>query len=362
MADVLTLRELNRATLARQMLLERQALDAYTAVSRLLGLQAQMVNPPYIGLWTRLHGFERAELIELIETRRVARAAMMRSTLHLVTVEQFLRDRLTIQPALERALRSFFGARAQGLDGEALAAAARPFLTEAPRSTGEIKAYLLALEPERDANALAYALRAHLPQVQVAPAGVWRSGSGAYMTAAAWFGAEPDAPDLAALFRDYLAAFGPASVMDFQTWSGLTGLKGSLAALRPELRTYQDEQGRELFDLPELGLPGGDAPAPARFLPQYDNVLLAHADRRRVIAEEQRQKVFLSAGRVQATFLLDGFVAGTWATEREGKTAVLTLSPFARLDEQDRAALVAEGERLLRFVEDEAGRFEVRIV
>lgn len=357
---LLTRHDLNRATLARQMLLERQHLDAYTAVSRLLGLQAQVVNPPYIGLWTRLVDFQRAELIELIAARRVVRAAMMRSTLHLVTDEQFLRYRLTIQPALERALRSFFGPRATGLDGPALAAAARPFLEEAPRTTGEIKAHLLGLAPDYDADALAYAVRTHLPQVQTYPAGVWRSGAGAYTTGAVWFGAEPDAAPLAELFRAYLAAFGPASVMDFQSWSGLTGLKQPLEALRPGLVVYQDEEGKELFDLPGLPLPGANAPAPPRFIPPYDNLLLAHAGRDRVLDEAYRKAVFLSAGRVQATFLLDGFAAGTWDTAREGQTAVLTLTPFAPLAPAQRHALAVEGERLLRFVEDDAALYTVR--
>ena len=361
MAETLTLRDLNRATLERQMLLQRQRIDAYTAVSRLLGLQAQVVNPPYIGLWTRLEDFDRAELIELIAARRVARAPMMRSTLHLVTDEQFRRDRLTIQPALERALRSFFGPRARGLDVQRLVDVARPFLEEAPRTTGEIKAKLLEIEPYHDPNALAYAVRAHLPQVQVDPAGVWRSGSGAYTTGERWFGAAESPPDLAALFLDYLAAFGPASVIDFQTWSGMTGLQKPLAALRPQLQLYQDQNGQETFDLPGLPLPGGDTAVPVRFLPQYDNLLLSHADRSRIVPHEHRQAVFLSAGRVQATFLRDGFVAGTWETGREGETAVLTLTPFAPLRAADRAALEEEGARLLRFVEDDAADFAVRV-
>jgi hypothetical protein len=170
-ARVLSMRELNRATLARQMLLEREAIGAAEAVARLAGLQAQVPNPPYIGLWTRLRDFHREDLTRLLEQRRIVRAPLMRSTLHLMTDDDYLLLWPAIQPALVRALGAFFGKRARGLDMDRLVAAARTQLREEPRSFSELRAELSSLEPDREPEALAYAVRSYLPLVQVPPAG-----------------------------------------------------------------------------------------------------------------------------------------------------------------------------------------------
>lgn len=358
---ILTRRQLNRALLARQLLLERAEVSILEAVERLAGLQSQIPNPPYIGLWTRLRNFQRDDLTQLIAQQKIVRTAMMRSTLHLVTAADHQRFRPTIQPALSRALNAFFGQRAKGLDIEKLVAAARPFLEEKPRTMGELGKRLSEIEPERDADAMNYAVRTFLPLVQVHPGGTWGSGSAAYTTAELWF--DPvDSEDLRGLLFRYLAAFGPASVMDFQTWTGMTNLKADLEQFKPELHIFRDEQGKELFDLPGMPLPPEDAPAPLRFIPEYDNLLIGHADRARVIADEFRPKVFLSAGRVRSTFLVDGFVRGAWKIERAKKSAALIIEPFADLTDSDRAGLIEEGERLLRFIEDKAETFEVRFV
>lgn len=357
----LTLRQLNRAFLARQLLIKRHDLSIVEAVERLVGLQAQIPNPPYIGLWSRLDNVARADLTQLMEERKIVRAAMMRSTLHLVTADDHQRFRPVIQPALERALSSFFGKRRKGMDVEKLVSAARPFLQEGYRSTGDLRACLLEVEPEADADAMAYLIRTHLPLVQVPPGGTWGSGSMAtYAMAEVWLGEFDETADVQALFLRYLAANGPASVMDFQTWTGMTKLKDDIEALRPQLVTYRTEDGKELFDLPDMTIPPEDTPVPVRFIPEYDNLLIAHADRTRIIAEEHRKKVFLSAGRVASTILVDGFVAGTWKIASKKGTVTLNISPFQPLSSSIKDDLIAEGEALCRFVADDADEISVQ--
>lgn len=359
---VLSLRELNRATLARQMLLERGDVPAYEAVRRLAGLQAQVPNPPYIGLWTRLRGFDLGRLTDLIEERRVVRSSMMRATLHLTTAEDYLLLRPALQAALDRSLRSIAGRRLEGLDLDRLVSAARAMVEEEPRTFKELQGRLLEMEPDRDPSALAYLVRMRLPLVQTPPAGTWGTGgSPRFALPEPWLGARLAGPDesLRALALRYLAAFGPASAKDFQAWSGLTGARALLQELRPELVVFRDEDGVELLDLPDAPLPPADTPAPPRFVPEYDNLVLSHADRRRVIAAENRRGVFLSAARVRATILVDGFVAGAWRIQKTKKAATLVIEPFAPLASRDRDALTEEGERLLRLATDgQEVRFE----
>ena len=360
---VLSLRELNRALLARQMLLGREDVSPYDAVRRLAGLQAQVPNPPYLGLWTRLHGFARDDLTGLIEDRRVVRSSLMRATLHLTTSEDYLLLRPAIQAALDRSQRSIAGKRLEGLDLDRLVSEARAMVEGEPRTFKEIQERLVEMEPGRDPSALAYLVRMRLPLVQAPPAGVWgRGGSPRFALPESWLGAplaDPGESLRALLFR-YLAAFGPAGAKDFQAWSGLTSMKDLLEEMRPELRLFRDEDGRELFDLPGAPLPAADTPAPPRFVPEYDNLVLGHSDRRRVIADEDRKKVFLSAARVRATILIDGFVAGAWKIEKTKKTAVLIVEPFAPLSSQDCDAIAEEGERLLKFATDGQPELNVR--
>ncbi len=362
---VLTLRELNRATLDRQMMLDRKEFSVLGAVSRIVGLQAQVPNPPYIGLWTRLRDFHRAELERLLEERQVVRAPFLRSTLHLVTAEDYAALQPAIRPALQRALRSFFGRRIEGADLDRLLAAARASLRERPRSFAELRELLSAVEPDKPPEALAYAVRSNLPLVQVYPGGSWGSGgSVAYALAEPWLGVPVTGPGSPRrLILRYLAAFGPASVKDVQAWSGMVRLKDAIENLRPELTCFQDDRGNELFDLPELSQPQeiADAPSPPRFLPEYDNLLLSHADRRRVIPDEYRPRVFLSAARVRATFLIDGFVHGAWRIEKSKELARLVIEPFDRLPDKDLPALTAEAEKLVRFIGDDTTEVEVRL-
>ncbi len=356
---VLTLRELNRATLARQMLLERASLPALDALERLAGLQAQLPNPPYIGLWTRLQSFQLSNLTSLLEQRQAVRATMMRSTLHLMSSDDYVFLRPALQPALTRAMYAFFGEQGKKLDVDPLITAARAYVLEKPRTFTEIRARLAELFPGIDPALLAYAVRTHLPLVQIPPAGTWNfGGSPAHALAEAWLGrplADPS-EGLRRLVLRYLAAFGPATVKDIQAWSGLTRLKGVIEELKPQLCTFRDEQGNELLDLPDSPLPAPNASAPPRFLPEFDNLVLSHADRRRFVPDEYRTSVFLSVGRVRATFLVDGFVRGTWKIERTREVARLVIEPFEPLPGEIRDELVEEGERLVRFVEDDTER------
>ncbi|MGH3148103.1 MAG: winged helix DNA-binding domain-containing protein [Rubrobacter sp.] len=363
---VLTLRELNRATLARQMLLVREDTSALQAVERVLGLQAQVTSPPYVGLWARLENFKREELTRLMLERRVVRATLMRATLQLMSADDYLLLRPALQPALTRSMRSIAGKRLDGVDIDRLVGAAKVFFGEEPRTFADLRPLLSDLEPERDGSALAYAVRTQLPLVQVPSGGVWGySGKAPFVTPERWLGGPPTgSEDPRSLVLRYLAAFGPATVRDVQTWSGRTRLEQSVEEIKPELRVFGDENGNELLDLPDAPLPEGEVPVPPRFVPDYDNLVLSHVDRRRVISEEHRKKVFLSAARVRATFLIDGFVRGAWKVEKSRKTATLLIEPFEPLSRVDRDTLGDEGERLVRFLAEPQGAetFEVQFV
>jgi hypothetical protein len=359
-ATVLSRRELNRALLARQLLLERAALAAGEAVARLVGLQSQVVSPPFVGLWTRLRGFRREELTGPIERGAVVRATMMRSTLHLVTLDDYRLFRLALQPALSRAYQGFNGPHIVGLDLTRLVEAARARMTAGPIGNADLRGLLAGLEPAREPTALMYGVRSHLPMVQVPTGGQWgHGGAGAY--ALAEQGLVPREEALPELVRRYLAAFGPASVGDLQSWAGMANLRASVEALRPELRSFRDEKGVELFDVADAPLPPADAPAPVRFMPEYDNLLIGHADRSRVLPDAHRKLVLLSAGRVRATVLVDGFVAGAWRTEVSRRSARLVVEPFEPFGEAARAGIEAEGDRLLAFLEPNATTREIRL-
>ena len=355
---VLGPRALNRATLERQMLVRRGQLSALGAIEHLVGMQAQAPKPPYLGLWTRLEGFRPDELSRLIEERRAVRIALMRNTVHLVSARDCLMLRPLAQPVLDRDLYSGRANRRamEGLDAGALAAAGRALLEERPRTAGELGGLLGERWPERDPASLARAVRHLLPLVQVPPRGIWgKGGPAAHTTAESWLGSPLDAePSPDEMVMRYLGAFGPATVKDVQTWSGLTRLGEVADRLRPRLSTFRDEHGRELFDLPDAPRPDPQVPIPPRFLPEFDNLILSHADRTRVIADDHRRMLASKNGMVPATVLIDGFVGGTWRTERSRGRIALVIEPFENLSPKERDALAEEGERLLRFVGDGA--------
>ena len=357
---ILKLRELNRATLSRQMLLERATLPIPAATERLIGLQAQLASAPYVGLWTRLRDFQREDLAALIEHRDIVKATMMRATLHLCTADDYLKFRTTLAPLLIGAASSIAKDRG-AFDLEKVLNAARKFIGEKPRTFAQISEMLTELMPDVDVGAMRYTVRTHLPLVQVPIASGWSySNKPEFTLAETWIGQTISPADqLPALVRRYLAAFGPASVTDAQTWLGMK-LKDTFEKLRPQFVTYRDEGRRELFDLPDVALPDEEISARIRFLPEYDNLLLSHSKRTRVVADEYRSKVYLPGLRVAATILVDGFVRGVWKIEKTKTTAALVIEPFEKLTKKDRAALTEEGERLLRFVEANAKSFEVK--
>jgi len=359
----LTTRQLNRALLARQMLLAREETTAFAAVERLVGLQAQLARPPFVGLWTRIKGFRRDDLLSSLQQRQTVRVTAMRATLHLMTAADYLALRGPLQPMLTRGMQSILRERATTLDLATLEAEARVFFGSAPATFDALRDHLKAKNPDDDERAMGYAVRMHLPLVQVPTDATWGFPAAAdFAVADAWLGTKVSTGPAPAhtLVRRYLAAFGPATPGDAQAWSGLSGLREVFEELRPELVTFRDARKRELFDLPDAPRPPEDTPAPVRFLPDFDNLVLSHDDRTRVIADEHRPKVTLKNLQVRATFLVDGFVAGTWKVERKKKTAILVLEPFGKLLKKTLADLEREGDALLRFMEEDAEAREVR--
>jgi hypothetical protein len=333
-------------------------------VERLVGLQAQLARPPYVGLWTRLEppGSVQADLAQEIDHRRIVKATFLRGTLHLLSRDDYLKFRSTLQPVLATALQDVLKSRGAEVDVPRLVEAAREFMRIQPRSFAEITTLLTGLVPDGDPGGMRYAVRTHLPLIQVPIQKRWSyPGNPRFTLADVWLGSAPHtATHLADLVRRYLAAFGPASVADMQTWSYLQNLQPVFDRLRDELVAYRDERGRTLFDLPHLSIAAEDVPALVRFLPEFDNLLLGHHDRTRVMSKAFRSKVYLPGLRVAATILVDGFVAGTWTTECVKQTSTVVIAPFETLSRHTRSALVEEGEQLARFVEPEAQTFAVR--
>lgn len=358
---VLDTRALNRATLARQLLLGRAAMSAQDAVAHLLGLQAQNVKPPYFQLHARLAGFRPAELAELMESRQVVRMVTMRSTIHTHTAHDALTLRPLVQGARDREVNHFRKGLV-GVDLERLGERARAFVEAEPRTMGEIREELLTQWPDADPQALSVAARCRLPLVQVTPRGVWgRSGQVRLTTLERWLGRpatavqapQPRAVDDVVL--RYLGAFGPASVKDMQVWAGLTRLREAFERLRPQLAVFRDENGVELFDLPDAPRPDAGTPAPPRFLPEFDNLLLSHADRTRVVAPEVKGRSW-AGNQAYCTLLVDGFLAGLWRLD----AGQLTVELFGEVPKAQKDEIVAEGELLIAQMTDGDGRGPVR--
>ncbi|MFD2614546.1 winged helix DNA-binding domain-containing protein [Paenibacillus gansuensis] len=344
-------RTLNRALLARQWLLERSPASAYEALEHLVGLQAQAPNPPYFALWTRLSEFSQQDLSELIGSRRAVRIALQRATLHLVSDRDWLRLRPVLQAVQDRAVNGAFGRRLEGLDLDAAAAAGRSLVKDRPLTLGQLGAKLAGLWSEREPAALANAVRAAVPLVQVPPRGIWgSSGQAAHTSAEAWIGRplaaerEPDE-----LLLRYLRAFGPATVQDMQVWSGLTRLKETVDRLEPQLVTFLSEDGRILYDLPDAPRPDSSTPAPVRFLSEFDSMLLSYEDRSRILDPAYKARLFTGNGIIRAAFLVNGFVQGKWSLELHREKAVLVLDPFIRISAQTKEELETEGLCLLAF-------------
>ncbi|HET9141372.1 winged helix DNA-binding domain-containing protein [Actinophytocola sp.] len=350
---VLTDRALNRALLHRQLLLDRTALNVVDAVEHLVGMQAQAPNAPYLGLWSRLAAFTVEDLSTAITERTVVRSSLMRGTIHLVSAADCVALHPLTRIIFERSVRAAPGLPAGAALDEVLAEAAG-LLADQPRSLAELRRLLAESRPDQDPEGMGRAARYLLPLVHVPPKGLWgQTGQARMTTVRAWLGrdVEPHG-DRAAMLRRYLAGYGPASAKDVQTWSGLAGWRDVFAGL--DLRTFRDERGAELFDLPDAALPDPDTPAPVRLLPEYDNCLRSHTDRLRVMAAESRAALFATKNDApMPAFLVDGFVRGTWRLRQDRRTATVVIQPFAPLTKRHAAAVVGEAERLLAFVAPE---------
>jgi hypothetical protein len=357
---VLSRRTLNRTLLARQLLLERVRRPVIEVIEHLVGMQAQEPVDPYVGLWIRIDGFDPGELSTLIESRRAVRLGHLRGTLHLVSARDALRQYPILAEVMARSWKSSpFAKRLVGVDLEAVLARARELLETRPMTPSELGAALSPEWPERDAPSLAYAARFMLPLVQVPPRGLWgRTGRPTNTTAEAWLGASMVAhPVRDDLIVRYLAAFGPATVADMRVWSWLTGLREVVDRLRPRLRTFRDDAGRELFDVEDGLIADADLPAPIRFLPQYDNVFLSHDDRSRILSDDVSVPDLAWRGGV----LVDGFVAAAWRIDRDRARATMTVTLAQPVTPDQRVEIEAEGERLLTFLAADVDR-EVHVV
>jgi hypothetical protein len=356
---VLSNRALNRALLERQLLLRRCRQPPLTVVERLVGLHAQVPRDPYVALWSRIARFRPEALSDAIEDHRAVRLTLFRGTLHLLTAGDALALLPVLRPVIERTFRGSSPLRLakEGLDEGELLALLRGRLEERPSTRTELVAAISERWPDRDAEALAYAMYL-LATCQVTPRGLWgRSGRAAFTTLERWLGRAPStAGDPATLVLRYLAAFGPASTADVQTWSGLGGLRQLLDRLRPQLRTFRAEDGRELFDVPRGPLPHTDTPAPVRFMPEYDNASIGFRDRSRIVPAGV--SLWTNAG--WGTVLVDGRIAARWRLTSRRRTAELRVEPFRRLSRPEASDLTEEGIRLAAFLAPDADT-DVRI-
>jgi len=353
----LTLRELNRATLARQLLLRRHRLSVTQAIERVAGLQAQWPPSPDIGLWTRLDRFRAEDLVRAVARRQVVKGTLMRTTLHLVTARDYLAYGGIYRASRIRELERQAAALGESADFAAEGERLAVFAAEQPRSRPELLALLgrpkLTIE-ERTPWLAWYGLSAHAGLLNGPDSSAWRwhTGRATFVPARTWLGADGDGGEAAAthLVRSYLAAFGPASRADIAKWSGLARVHVDSGLARLQLRRFLDEHGRELYDLPRAPLPPRETETPVRLLPRFDNLVLSHDDRRRVVSDEHRALV-IEGGEVRPTFLVDGFVAGIWSLER-GR---VRLEPFVSLSRSVRRALAEEAGRLEGFVQASGG-------
>ncbi|MEU9019498.1 winged helix DNA-binding domain-containing protein [Actinomadura sp. NPDC048394] len=359
---VLDTRTLNRATLARQSLLDRTGMPVAGAVAHLCGLQAQEPQEPFVGLWSRLRAFDPADLSDLLTGRRVVRTHLMRRTVHLVTAEDALAWRARHDPMLRQRVLAVYRRELAGVDLDELAAAGRAVTADGePRTMAELARAVAERWPAPGPRALGEMLVAALvPMVQIPPRGLWRTRAGVRnVPLPIWLGRDidPPSPDGSdpvgrALVRRYLAAFGPATSADLRAWCGLAGLPAAIAAMREELVSFRDERGRELLDLPDAPRPDPGTPAPVRFLPAFDNAILGYQHRGRIIDDAHRGLSVTGARMV----LVDGRVAATWTVD----AGTVAVTPLRRLSRADRADITDEGRSLASFLSDnESDRVQI---
>jgi winged helix DNA-binding protein len=366
---ILTLRELNRAMLARQLLLERARIAVVPAIERLAALQAQWAPSPYIALWSRLEGFHREKLWSAIERHQVVRARLMRGTLHLVSARDFYAYAVATQDLQRGAWNRYQVGR--GVDPRKVAALAIAF-TRRPRQKEEVLEHVqegIGAKLGGPFNWLIWRfVSAHADLVTAPPGGHWEYGGtdAPYVAARHWI-ARGDRPSeeeaLEVLVRRCLAAFGPATLADIAKFAGQVPprVRPALEGIASTLRTFSDEDGRLLYDLPRAPRPAGDVVAPVRFLPRYDELLISYQHRDRVIAPAHRRAVYTKNAIVEAVVMVDGFAAGTWGLVRAKDEAVLRVAPFVRLAAMERVTVEGEGQDLVRFLAPDAKTFGVRL-
>ncbi|GAA2716202.1 winged helix DNA-binding domain-containing protein [Actinoplanes palleronii] len=372
---ILDRRALNRATLARQFLLQRTGTPVLDTVAHLVGLQAQEPGEPFIGLWSRVEGFAPAELSRLLEDRAAVRMHLMRRTVHLVTADDAVAWRPRHQSLLRQKAVGVYRTDLAAVDLDELTARAQELMADGqPRSLGEVGRALAEHWPATRPRVLGeVAVAALVPSVQLPPRGTWRSSAGArYLPLSTWLtGSAPPPPPAPApgrqpavrskadqsaapskadqldpgdaeLVRRYLRAFGPAASADLRAWCGLAGLPKAVAALRDELVTFRDDRGRMLLDLPDAPRPDPETPAPVRFLPAFDNAILGYHDRTRIIDDEHRN---LSVAGIRVV-LIDGRVAATWSTS----TGPVVVTPLRPLTRPEQSEVTDEADRLTTFL------------
>lgn len=365
MAGVFDLRDLNRATLARQGLLERRTAGVADVVRDVGGLQAQLPGAPVIGLWSRVAGFRRKELVEAAQAGRVVRGTTLRGTLHLHEVDDYRALRTTLQPMLDSLSRAQL-ARLHDGDVQPAVDAARALFEHGPVTVGQLKAHLAERFPHSQPQGLGNVARMAIPLLLEPSAGApdgWTANNAPITLATTLVGETLAPANPERVVRRFLEVLGPGTVKDVQTWTSMRGLKAVVHGMADsgELEVVTTFEGADLFDLPGAPRPAGDAPASVRFLPMWDNLLLSHADRSRVIDPAHKPYLASKNGMPPPTFLVDGFVHGTWRIERDGtERATLLLSPFGRTTAAARDALLEEGEALLRFLAPERSQRVVR--
>ncbi len=370
-APTLTVRELNRATLARQMLLARARIGPVPAIERLVALQAQWSPSPYVALWSRVAGFTREALWSAIERHTVVRARLMRGTLHLVSARDFYAYAVATQDLQRGAWNRLQIGR--GVDPKKVTSLAVTFANE-PRAKAEVLAHITKSIGTLGGPYHWLVWRfvsAHADLISAPPGGHWAySGTDhPYVAARHWIrgGARPsEDAAIALLIRRYLAGFGPATLADIARFAGQVPprIRPTLERLAPALRRFTDEDGRTLFDLPRAPRPDADTAAPVRLLPRYDEMLIAYEHRDRVMGSlgiRHRAVLYAKNGIIEATLLVDGTVAGTWGLDATKDQAIVRIRPFAPLGKRDRTAALDEAESLARFIAPEARTHGARI-
>jgi hypothetical protein len=359
---VLTTRELNRALLARQLLLERSRLPLIRAIEQVSGLQTQYAPSAYIGLWSRLEKFALGDLTRALERRKAVQATLMRSTIHLVSAHDYPLFAAGSRVGRREGWLRYHRGRLGEKEIKAAAALVRSALDDGTMHRDELLELVRPHDPT-GGTALWNGVGAWVDLVRVPPSGTWeRRRADLYATAESWLGpADATAEDgTEHLLKRYLQGFGPARLTDAADWAGLSVTTVRPAAERLKLRTFRDEEGKTLLDLPRAPLPPPETPAPVRFLPTWDATLLVHARRTQILPEAFRPLVFnTKTPHSMPTFLVDGAVAGSWRVERTANKATLTLDGYEPLPRGARTAVREEAEAIVRFVEPDAPAYAV---